>query len=455
MKAPLEQAGICGASRFRLAFDPPPADVRLATRLGMDRYLIADVDSGCCSVQVCERILRAASGVFELAEPDAVGESHGQQQPNDTHWGIQWALSNTGQTVASQQGTAGADIEWLAARVYAASAATVTVAVLDTGLSPTHPDLAGRSIQGRNVTSGNGGNPLNTADSLSNSHGTKCSGIIAAIENNGFGIAGIAANAVIMPVKIQVGTTVGAAYAAQGLTWAADNGAGVASMSWGISGTAANLAMLRSAVEYAHGRGVVMVASTGNVPGAEIGYPAAWPEVMAIGGTDNRDRLALFSTTGPAMDMVAPGASIMTTVDQSTNPNGFALENGTSFAAPMVAAVAAMVRGINPNLSASEVREILVGSSLDLGAAGYDPVFGWGRLNAHNAVREALATLPLCPADVNANRVVDLGDLFLYYDLYFLYNGQASTPSFVDFNHDGVVNGGDLFAFLDAWFRGC
>lgn len=444
----------CGAINFRLAFDPPPANVSLASKVGLDRFLLADVAPGADALKVCRDLADRSNGVFELVEREAIGELH-SVPPNDPLFVNQWSMLNTGQTVEQQMGVPGVDLGWLIAIPPGLPMADVVVAVLDTGLSRTHPEFEGRTVPGRNVTTGNGGDPSNTADWPNNSHGTKCSGVIAAAQGNSIGISGVAANAKVMPIKIQVGSSVGAALAAQGLTWATDHGARIASMSWGIPSTASGLNLLRTAVLYAHDSGVLLLSSTGNVPGAAINFPAAWPEVIAVGATDNRDQLALFSTTGPEMDVVAPGASIETTVDQLNNPNGYAYENGTSFAAPMAAAVAAMVWGVNPSLTAEDVRTILIYSSRDLGPAGYDATYAWGRLDAAGAVREAIATLPRCPADLSGNRVVDTGDLFYFFDLYFLYAGQTQNIQFLDFDHDSMIGVGDIFLYLDSWFRGC
>lgn len=443
-----------GAVKVRMAIDPPAADRVLAAKLGLDRFLVAEFGSAADASSARRELIDHAKDTFERVESDVVGELH-SIPPTDPAFGNQWYMANTGQTVDFQTGTPGVDIRWINAVSVNASLAPVTIAVLDTGLSPTHPEFIGRTVQGRNVTLGNGGDPNNTADSLSLSHGTKCAGIIGAASDNQQGIAGVAPNSRIMPIKIQVSSTIGAGYGANGLTWAADNGARIASMSWGLPATATNLSLLRTAVLYAQGRGMLLVASTGNTPGAAIGYPAAWPEVMAIGATDSQDNLAVFTTTGPELDMVAPGTSIYTTVDLATNPNGYAFENGTSFAAPMTAAVAALVWGINPSLSAAEVRAILEQSAYDLGMAGYDSTFGYGRLNAYAAVREALATLPHCAVDLNSNQVADIGDLFYFLDLYFRFNGQVGEVGSADFNGDGRVDVGDLFAFMNGWFVGC
>ncbi|MFN7019720.1 MAG: S8 family serine peptidase [Phycisphaerales bacterium] len=434
--------------------DPPAGNAGLASSIGLDRYYTLRLSKPGDTDLLAREVAEKFPNIVENAEPEGIGRSH-YVPPNDPGFGSQWHLLNVGQSVDSQACVSGADVNWLEAGDAAGQLSGVVVAVLDTGVSVSHPDLVGRLIQGRNTTTNNPSLVNNTDDSTQNSHGTKCAGVIAAMGNNGIGISGVAANAVIMPVKVQSGIFLNSGPVANGLTWATDNGARIASMSFGFPSGTTGLSVVRDAVVYAAAHGVLMVSSTGNTAGGVVGYPAAYPEVIAVGATNCRDQLAAFSTVGPEMDLVAPGESIYTTIDQSNNPDGYGFESGTSFSAPMVAATGALVLGINPSLTPEQVRAIIVGSTEDLGVAGYDASFGWGRLSAYNAVREALATLPLCPADVNANRLVDLGDLFLYFDLYFLYNGQASTPSFVDFNQDGEVNGGDLFAFMEAWFRGC
>lgn len=434
------------------AIYPLPDDAALAARLGLDRFVVVDLPGYGDTQPLAARLAADFSETLVGAWPDPIVHQHGTP-PNDPGFGQQWHLFNQGQVIAAQAGVPGADIRWLEAMSIAVSPAPIVVAVLDSGVSISHPDLFGQLVPGCNITSTT--NP-STDDSAFNSHGTKCAGIIAAVRNNGQGIAGVAPNARIMPVKMFGASGISSGtWGANAITCAADGGAHVLSMSWGFDAATSGGDLLRTASLYAHQRGCLLVASTGNTPGSAIGVPAAWPEVIAVGATNNRDELFAATTTGPELDLVAPGEAIYTTVDQSSNPNGYGAEYGTSFAAPIVTGVASLVWGINPDLNAAQVRGILEVSVRDLGAAGYDPVFGLGRIDAYSAVREAVATLPPCPADLNGNHAVDAGDLFFFFDIYFGAASGGGQIRFADFDRNGIVDVGDVFAYLTAWFAGC
>jgi subtilisin family serine protease len=449
LSAELARAGFTSVS---LAIDPPPADAALAARVGLDRFVALTSAAAIDTAGVSRRLAAAFPDLLVSAEAEAIMVSH-STPPNDPGYPQQWHMENTGQTIGGVAGLPGADISWPQAVAVMHTPRDVIVAVLDSGVSVSHPDLFGRLVPGWNTTV----NPptTNTDDSHTQSHGTKCAGIIAAARDNAIGVAGVAANAKIMPIKIATNFLASVRWAANGLTRATDSGAKVASMSWGYGAGETDLPFLRTAVEYADDRGVVMIASTGNIPTEPVGYPAAYPQVIAVGATNNRDEMFSATTRGPEMDLVAPGVAIYTTVDQSGNANGYGPEDGTSFAAPIVAGVAAMVLGINPALTPAQVREILLESADDLGVGGIDPVFAHGRINAYAAVREALASLPACRVDLNGNGTPDSGDLFYFLDLYFDAYGPVVEPTVADFDNDGVVGVGDLFAFMDAWFVGC
>jgi len=458
----LEMLERSGVTKVALSIDPPAKGANVAARVGLDRFYSLVSAEPQDTLALAAKLQAEFGDLFEAVEADGLADWH-VGPPNDPRYANQWYLSNSGQTTDCGPGVAGADVRWLAALSAAGTPLPVVVAVLDTGVSMSHPDLLGQLVQGRNTstTSTNPAVYLNTDDVNMNaepgSHGTKCAGVIAAVANNGVGIAGVAPNAKIMPIKIaaapfaQASTT----SSANGVTWAVDLNAQVLSMSWGFPSGSTNLALLQAAIQYAAQHNVVMVASTGNVPGQPIGYPAADAEVIAVGSTTNRDEFAPFTSTGAAMDIAAPGDCIYTTVDQLNNPNGYGDQTGTSFSVPMVAGVAALVWGVNPSLTGADVRSIIVQSVDDLGSAGYDAQFGAGRLNAYAAVRESLARLPSCAVDFNSNRTADIGDLFYYVDLYFQFFSQSGNVGFADFSRDGYVDVGDLFAFMDAWFRGC
>lgn len=432
------------------ALATPARDVDLAGRLGLNRWAVVDVPRG-SDTRALARELAAVTDLIERAEVDPVGLLH--TTPNDPYFASQWALDNRSQPIQGSTGRSDADIDWLEAWNLPHTSTTIIVAVLDTGVSDSHPDLTGRTVPGRCFVCGTG-DPTNTDDSLSLSHGTLCAGIIAATDSNGIGISGIAQAARVMPVKVTSGLLASQLYTGNGLIWAVDNGAAIASMSWGFGATS-NVSFLRSAVEYAVASDVLLVASTGNSPGAEIGYPARWPEVIAVGATNNTDTLFPGTTTGPEMVLSAPGQDIYTTVDESANPDGYEFASGTSMAAPMVAGAAAVLWSAKPSLSAEDVRRLLELSADDLGPPGRDPQFGFGRLNLGAALSGIVGPSGPCNGDFNGDGVADLADLFAFLNEYFLTYGQTGTRLRADIDLSGMVGVEDIFVFMAGWFAGC
>lgn len=252
-----------------------------------------------------------------------------------------------------------------------------TVAVLDTGVQAIHEDLNdGRVLAG--MVFGQPG-PATTDP---NGHGTRVAGIIGADTNNATGVAGAAPAVKILPVKVLNSSGQGfSSDVANGIVWAADNGGNVINLSLG--GPNASNAM-RQAIQYAvFTKGIPVISSSGNDGrcGAPS-YPGAFPEVMAVGATDQGNGWASFSTTAPYVSISAPGVGIVTTVlNNQYAPAG----NGTSFSAPYVAAVAAIVRATHPGAVAGDVYGHLVGTATDLGPPGWDPFFGWGLVNVFKA----------------------------------------------------------------------
>jgi type VII secretion-associated serine protease mycosin len=285
------------------------------------------------------------------------------EQPNDALYAdYQWNLPATRTESGWQMAEQGEE---------------VIVAVIDTGVDLNHPDLKNRLVEGYNVyTEGSDAN-----DDVG--HGTHVAGIIAAEINNYEGIAGMAPNTRIMPVKVLDSSGAGSTYAvAQGIIWAADHGAKVINLSLG---NYAEAQFLHDAIRYAYDRDVVLVAATGNDHTESPGYPAAYEEVIAVGATDSNGQIAQFSNYGAYVDVAAPGVSIA-----STYPgNQYAALSGTSMASPHAAALAAMIRSVNPSLSNKQVMDLLRSTSTDLGEAGHDVYYGYGQIDVTRALSAA------------------------------------------------------------------
>ncbi|RJQ33508.1 MAG: hypothetical protein C4562_00105 [Actinobacteria bacterium] len=235
-------------------------------------------------------------------------------------------------------------------------------------------------------------------------HGSHVAGIIGAGTNNNTGIAGVAPSAKIMPLKIiGTGNHLYAEDAAAAIYYAVDNGAKVINMSFG----GYNMSNAeKQAVQDAYNAGVVLVASSGNDATSNKSYPASFSQVISVAATDFNDRIAAFSNLGNTIDICAPGVDIYSTVP--TYPVGFnwlALNydymNGTSMAAPHVAGAAALFISKYPDKPNYVVKAALEKLSDDLGSAGWDRIYGYGRLNANSAMNGDNVA-PQTPYDIKA-----------------------------------------------------
>lgn len=366
--------------------------------------------------------------------------------PNDPLYGHQWGLNNTGQahyhvlrgdgcyddTLVLDSGLIDADID--AGEVYdnqPDNTVTSIVAIIDTGVDMDHPDLAGRIWTNPGEIPDNGLDDDHNgyiddvhgwdfagdlADSLSGTfpydedndptdehgHGTHCAGIIAAVAGNSLGIAGINPDCLIMPLSFY--PFFQTSFAARAIVYAADNGADVISMSWGLPWP---VGAIEDALDYARSKGVVPVAAAGNDGEEQYNYPAAYMGVITVGATDDKDEVTDFSTFGSHLELCAPGLSILSLRADSTDmyllncepgvhiiDNEYYLASGTSMACPHVAGAASYMRAVSPGLVPDEIQSILEISANDLidpygtgeNLFGWDKYSGYGRLNLNNAL---------------------------------------------------------------------
>ena len=238
--------------------------------------------------------------------------------PSDASWGLQYGLVN----IRAPQG-------WDTAR----GGPGITIAIVDTGVDLAHADLAAKVVGGHDFVN----NDAIAQDD--NGHGTHVAGIAAAVTNNGAGVAGTSWGARIMPVKV-LNAAGGGTFAnvAMGIIWATDNGAQIINLS--VGGPTSSV-VLQNAVNYAAGKGVLILAASGNSGSNLILFPAAYPNVIAVGATDSLNNLAGFSNYGPELDLVAPGVNIY-----STSLGGYAYRNGTSMSTGFVSGLAAILLGV-------------------------------------------------------------------------------------------------------------
>jgi len=318
---------------------------------------------------------------------------------------LQWSLANNQQL----WGVDGADIQAVDAWGVTHGSDTIILAVLDEGVDLAHPDLAAKMVPGYDATGGgSAGGP-----SGDGAHGTGCAGIAAAITDNSLGVAGIAREAKIMPVRLfyddGAGGLVGSdSGIAAGIDWAVANGADVLSNSWGggSPSTVITQAIADAKTGGRGGLGTVVVFASGNSNG-DMTYPDSLDTVLAVGATSPCDERKAptscdgewwwGSNHGPELDIAAPGAHMYTTDISGTAGydagDYYYNFNGTSAAAPVVAGVAALLLGQDPTMTAAEVEAQLMATADDLATPGWDEGTGFGRVNAYRALVE---TLPAC-----------------------------------------------------------
>ncbi|MGH2427351.1 MAG: S8 family serine peptidase [Candidatus Limnocylindria bacterium] len=254
------------------------------------------------------------------------------------------------------------------------------VAVLDTGVQFNHPDLTGRLVAGHDFVN----NDSNASDD--NGHGTWVAGIIAAKPNDGYGIAGISWSDKVMPVKIMNEDGRGeTSDLTSGIVWAANNGADVINMS---VGGFPSTTYVQDAINYAWDKGVVLIGAAGNNGREQRFFPASYANVISVSATQRDDEFTHWSSFGPDVDVSAPGGSVRTTNCTTCIPSygSHTYISGTSFAAPNVAGVVALIQARYPTWSNQQVVNRLFSTVDDLGYAGWDNRYGRGRVNAHRAV---------------------------------------------------------------------
>ncbi|MEV0152587.1 type VII secretion-associated serine protease mycosin [Micromonospora sp. NPDC050686] len=275
----------------------------------------------------------------------------------------------------------------------------VTVAVVDSGVDGSHPDLAGQVLPGIDLVAPGGAEP----DPVG--HGTTVAGLIAGRRDDERGVVGLAPDAKILPVRVldEENRYDDAMIVAKGVRWAVDNGARVINLSLGGSG---NSPALAAAIDYAFARDVVVVACTGNVATStspDVWYPAREPGVLAVAGLErDSENLWSGSITGQETVLAAPATQLV----GARPPDGYWRVQGTSFAAPLVAATAALVRARYPEMSAGDVVNQLLHTARDLGPVGRDDRFGYGLVDPVAALTTEVPRIGRNPLDNNETPAV-------------------------------------------------
>ncbi len=384
----------------------------------------------------------------EYAEPDYMAEFYGA--PDDPLYLYQWNLHNVGQehfkvkripgnnndSLIMTTGVDGADID--ADEVFEVppdGTRTAVAAILDTGVDMKHPDLAAniwvnpREIPDNGLDDDNNGyvDDINGWDFAGSTedfthgdndptdehgHGTHCAGIVAAVTNNMEGVAGVAVDCKIMALKIDPLPL--ASIIAEGIIYAADNGADVINMSFGLAYPSD---LIGEAFVYARAKGVVLCAASGNDGREQYNYPAESPLTIAVAATNDSDLVTTFSTFADIIDVAAPGYSVLslrashTDMYAESNEAGthivdsiYYLASGTSMACPHVVGEAAYIRSVSPGLNVDKIEEIIKGTAKDIvdpygigwNLPGWDKYSGYGRID----LKQALDQTPRATAEI-------------------------------------------------------
>ena len=329
--------------------------------------------------------LMAQSPLVRFAEPNMIFTGRGDLIPNDPLFSNCWGLRNTGQT----GGTFDADMDVSEAWDITTGIPSVIVVVLDVGVQQDHPDI--NQIPGADFTgAGGGGGPVNSCEK----HGTAVAGCVTGMINNGIGAVGVAPGCKVASAHPFTGNTSScdgswsgsATGTIDALNWAIQIGARVTNNSNQYGFTSSGIS---DAYQNGRSAGIVHFASAGNSATSPPVYPASIPVVNAVAALNSSGNRASFSNYGPGLDFSAPGQGIQTTDRTGTagySSTDYAVVDGTSFASPYAAGVAALIISNNPALTPFQVEALMQSGSVDMGTPGYDTDTGWGFLNAYQSL---------------------------------------------------------------------
>ncbi|MGP1346985.1 MAG: S8 family serine peptidase [Phycisphaerales bacterium] len=364
-------------------------DLIVSHRPGPDRYVV-DLPLGKDENEFGAELM--GTGLFDFAHPDWLCFP-AQTTPNDPLYNQQWQHVNMDSALA-----------WDISQGLSA----IVVAVVDSGVDLDHPDLQASLVPGYNSVVGIPQADGGEVDDL-NGHGTACAGCVAAIGNNGVGMAGIGWRTSIMPVRCSNVSSGSASLGAilGGAEWAVENGARASSCSYtGVQSTAVG-----QSGSYIKSIGGLLIYAANNSNQNHSGFD--WDDTVVVGATNQSDNKAGFSSYGLGVDLFAPGVDVGTTY----NGGGYGPATGTSFATPIVAGLVGLIWGINPALTPEEVETFLYLGCDDLGEPGEDEFWGWGRANSFNSAQFAAGTLTPQPPTANPDFVGALAGTTLTIDV--------------------------------------
>ena len=307
-----------------------------------------------------------AEGAVEYIERDCSISL--EELPNDSYYQKQWNLGAVHVEAAWDLGFRGSGVR---------------IGIIDSGLNLAHEELAGVSIDGGyNMIDGSG----NVSDYTG--HGSFVAGIIAARSNNGKGIAGIADEVTLVPLKcFSRSEETNVSLVIEGIYKAVDDcGCDVINLSLGFS---EDLRSFRNAIGYAEEHGVIVVSAVGNDGGTDLSYPAAYDNVIGVGSVGENGGISIFSQVNSSVFVTAPGEDI---ISIGSSGNDYVIGGGTSFAAPHVTALAALAKSVDPDIDTEGFKELLEKSASDRGVSGYDMTYGYGLID-FSAFADSLVVL--------------------------------------------------------------
>lgn len=394
--------------------------------------------------------LAATSPGVLFAEPDMTFTGSNAIIPNDPQFINAWGIHNVGQNFGGI-GTVNIDMNGPEAWDLEQGDPSILTLIIDVGVDHAHTEI--RRTPGADFTTDNSpnGDPFNACDH----HGTPVAGCVSGKINNNLGAGGIAPGSRTVSARTFISSltcdgtwTSNSSWTVNALAYAETLGCRVTNNSNRYGFTAAAIA-----TKYAQTKadGMVHFAAAGNNAQMTVDYPSSLASVNAISACTNRGMIASFSNRGPDIFMTGPGLSIYSTDRLGApgySPTDFATVDGTSFASPYVAGVAALVLSANPALSPAQVESILASTAKNLGDPGYDTNFGWGLPNARAAVEAALAFTP-CPADCDGSGQISIDDVDC-----FVTSFLAQLPA-ADCDGSGQISIDDIDCFVAAYLAGC
>jgi subtilisin family serine protease len=473
--------GVPGEEAERILADAEAGKVLHRDFAGMEGlyHTCSSHASGLRVLEIANALAQRPDVIF--AEPDLlVAGTLETDLPNDVQFFRSWGVHSSGQNVfeglpdsicqnhffvdcdQAPTGIPDWDIDGPEAWKTTSGDPSVITVVFEGGVQLDHPELMIDPSFGFDATGdGGGGGPIGVCDN----HGTLVAGVVGASMGNTIGTAGVAPGSTVGSARVyrpnppdpkgNCSTTIWFQFEwfLMGLDWADSIGARVTNHSYALGAQSAayeqKLSDLRDA-------GVVHFASAGNGANSWLAYPSSLPTVNAVAALRYRvPDIADFSNYGDGLAFCAAGTWVRTT--DRTGDDGavsgwgvpalddYAFAHGTSFASPHAAGVAALILSVDPDLSAEQVEQIMAVSARDIGETGYDTRFGWGYVNAADAVTRAQC-FRLCPWDLECDGMAGTSDLLA---ILAAWGSDPGGPP--DFDNDGTVSTADLLELLANW----